>query len=78
MWLYAAPRLEGREAAAAGAERDDSFGLRAGVGDALAASRGLTGAERPNRRGLAGGALLWRRGLDLGLEERVTGRAADL
>ena len=56
-----------------GAARAESLGLSAGVGDTLAASRGLTGADRAERRGLAGDALLCRRGLALGLVERVAG-----
>jgi hypothetical protein len=60
-------------AVAEGAARAESFGLRVGVGDALAASLGLTGAVRADKRGLAGETLLCRRGLALGLVDRVTG-----
>lgn len=69
IWLMAALRLEGR------AERGDSLGLSVAAGAALAASLGLTGADRADRRGLVGGTLLWRRGLAFGLEERVLGLA---
>ena len=58
IWLAAEWRLEGRVDVAEGPARAESLGLSAAVGGALAASLGLTGADRADKRGLAGDTLL--------------------